>query len=708
MKKGIAKYVFLLLLLGSCEALISFNPQTTVAHVGDDKDAAILSTILHVLRSGHYQPKQIDDQLSSQMFDAYIESIDYNKRFLTKKDYQKLEKYRYLLDDQINQRNFEFFDLSNELITERIGFVSEFYQGILKKPVDLEDDKQLELDPKKLDFVDSKSDLKKRWCDYMTYNVFSNMYTAERKQNEKAEKSDTVTIKTQAQLEEKARETVLKNHEQWFTRLKQTDRDDRIALYFNSLTAVFDPHTNFYPPKDKEDFDISMSGKLEGIGATLQQKDGYIKVTRIVPGSASWKQGGLKSGDMILEVAQGEEEPVSIVDMRLDEAVRLIRGPKGTEVRLTVRKINEEETIVPIIRDVVVLEETYAKSAVVEDKETGTKTGYLYLPKFYADFQNPKGRRCSQDVKKEVLKLKKEGVDGIVIDLRNNGGGSLSDVVKIAGLFIKDGPIVQVKAKGSSPYVLDDRDRSIVYAGPLVILINESSASASEILAAAMQDYKRAIVMGSTSSYGKGTVQRFQSLDDILSDEAKKLSPLGDIKYTMQKFYRINGGATQLKGVESDIVTPDDYKYIEVGEKEMTYPMVWDEIQKASYDDYSSYVGDLEKIKANSYARIKADSVFSLYDQRAMYFKQVRDSRVYPLSYSAFKTQMDQDKKEGERFETKETVIESIQIKALTDDVKAWGSDTSKTASFDEFSEKISKDHYIYQATKVVEDIIQY
>lgn len=708
MKKGIAKYVFLLLLLGSCEALISFNPQSRVGKAGDDKDAAILSTILHVLRSGHYQPKLMDDKFSSQMFDDYLEQLDYNKRFLTKKDYQKLEKYRYLLDDQINERNFEFFDLSNDLITQRVNFVSEFYESILSKPVNLEDDKLLELDPKKLDFVDSKSDLKKRWCDYMTYNVFSNLYAAERKQTERAAESDTVTIQTEAQLEAKARETVLKNHQQWFTRLKQTDRDDRIALYFNSLTAVFDPHTNFYPPKEKEDFDISMSGQLEGIGATLQQKDGYIKVTRIVPGSASWKQGNLKSGDVILEVAQGEQEPVSIVDMRLDEAVRLIRGPKGTEVRLTVRKINDEETIVPIIRDVVVLEETYAKSAVVEDQETGTKTGYLYLPKFYADFQDPKGRRCSEDVEKEVRKLKKEGVDGIVIDLRNNGGGSLSDVVSIGGLFIKDGPIVQVKAKGSSPYVLDDRDRSIVYAGPLVILINESSASASEILAAAMQDYKRAIVMGSTSSYGKGTVQRFQSLDDILSDEAKSLSPLGDVKYTMQKFYRINGGATQLKGVESDVVMPDDYKYLEVGEKEMTNPMVWDEIQKASYDDYSSYVGDFETIIANSYARIKQDSIFALYDQRALYFKQVRDDRVYPLSYSAFKTQMDQDKKESERFETKEKKIQTIKINALKEDQKAWGSDTSKTASFDEFSDKISKDRYIYQATKVVEDIIRY
>lgn len=709
MKKRIAKYSFLLLLLASCEALISFNSKTNDSSEAGNKDVAILNSVIRVLEKDHYSPVKLDDAMSSKMFDLYLERLDYNKRFLIQKDYAQLEKYRYELDDQIKAREFEFFELSNKLITERITFVSTFYQKVLEKPIDFEENgKTINLDSEKNDYTSNQKALKTRWCDYMTYNVFSDVYNKQKAQEKAAEKSDTVTIKTIEELEIEARAKVLKNHMQWFKRINQIDRNDRFSYYINCFTELFDPHTNFYPPKDKEDFDISMSGRLEGIGATLQQKDGYTKVTQIVPGSASWKQGELKKGDKILKVAQAEGEAVSIVDMPLDEAVRLIRGPKGSEVRLTVEKIDGSVVIIPIVRDIVVLEETYAKSALIENKETKTKTGYLNLPKFYADFNRANGRRCAVDVKKELQKLVNDEVDGIVIDLRNNGGGSLRDVVEIGGYFIEEGPVVQVKGRNNDIRVLSDYDPKIVYAGPLVIMIDQSSASASEILAAAMQDYGRAIIVGSESSYGKGTVQRFVNLDNYVSSSDKDLLPIGSIKYTMQKFYRINGGATQLKGVESDIVTPDNYMYIETGEKEMDHAMAWDEIKKSPYDNYSKYVGDFKKIIANSEERIKKDSIFQMTDQRAHYYKRIREDHTYPLSYDLFKTQLDEAKEEGKQYDMERVENEQMEVTSLTDDRTSWGSDTTKTTRFDEFSTKIAKDEYIYESIRIIDDIIAY
>lgn len=710
MKKRIAKYAFLVLFLAtSCEALISFNPKPVDDKLSDRKDKAILNSILTVLTGDHYKPVPINDDFSSKMFDLYIDKLDYKKRFLTQGDYDKLEKYRYKLDDEIKERKFDFFELSHSIIQERIEFASTFYDKILGSQIKLENDNRfLQLDPDSLTFVNNKKELKHRWRDYMIHNVFSDMYNKQRSQEKAHEKSDTVTLKSLKELELNARDQVRKTHEEWFKRLNRIDRNDRLSTYFNCITELFDPHTNFYPPKDKEDFDISMSGKLEGIGATLQEKEGYIKVTRIVTGSASWKQGELEAGDLILKVGQGTEEPVDVVDMRLDEAVRLIRGPKGSEVRLTVRKIDGNETVVPIVRDVVVLEETYAKSAIIQREGTGTKTGYIYLPKFYADFQDSNGRRCSEDVKKEVKKLMDDNVDGIVIDLRNNGGGSLRDVVDIGGLFVKKGPIVQVKGRQGAPYVLEDKDPKLVYAGPLVIMINQFSASASEILAAAMQDYGRAIIIGSQSSYGKGTVQRFETLDRYLPRNQGELMPLGSIKYTMQKFYRINGGATQLRGVESDVELPNFYKYINTGEREMKHAMPWDEIKKANYQDYSTYVGDFKKIVENSNARIKNDSVLQLYEEGAKYYEASKNDLKYSLTYNTFKLAEDKERKLGDKYEKISGNYPEMAVSALSLDSEAWGSDTSKTASFNEFKKKIGKDAYINEATRVIEDIIAY
>ncbi|HML83892.1 MAG TPA: carboxy terminal-processing peptidase, partial [Bacteroidales bacterium] len=386
------------------------------------------------------------------------------------------------------------------------------------------------------------------------------------------------------------------------------ERSDRMADYINAIMAVLDPHTNYFPPKDKEDFDITFSGQLEGIGATLTQKDGYITVAAIVPGSPSWKQGDLAVDDKILKVAQGDGEPVDVVDMRLDKAVRLVRGKKGTKVTLTVRKVDGTEKQIPITRDIVVIEETYAKSAIITDSITGSRMGYIYLPSFYANFENPNGRSSAGDVTKEVTRLKKENVDGIILDLRNDGGGSLQDAIEIAGLFIDQGPVVQVKGRGTRAQAFGDPAPGVLWEGPLAIMINPFSASASEILAAAMQDHKRAVIIGSTS-FGKGTVQRFLELDDIARgfDDVK---PLGAIKMTIQKFYRINGGATQLKGVTPDVLLPDQYAYMDVGERDLDNPMPWTEIAGTPFTPVNSEAL-FKQLAQTSKTRIGTDSTFT-------------------------------------------------------------------------------------------------
>jgi carboxyl-terminal processing protease len=452
-----------------------------------------------------------------------------------------------------------------------------------------------------------------------------------------------------------------------------------------------------------------MSGRLEGIGATLQEKDGYIKVTEIVTGSPSWRQGELQAGDIIMKVAQGDAEAVDIVDMRLDKAVQLIRGPKGTEVRLTLKKVTGEIKTISIIRDIVVLEETYAKSAVITRESDGSRVGYIFLPKFYADFSNSGGRNCSDDVAKEVEKLKKEKVDAIVLDLRNNSGGSLNDVVKMTGLFIERGPIVQVKSRGQEPYVLEDRDSRVQYDGPLVVMVNSGSASASEILAAAIQDYHRGVIMG-TPTYGKGTVQRFFDLDQMApaGAEADAMKPLGSVKLTTQKFYRINGGTTQLEGVTPDVLIPDPYTYLDRGEEEQDYPMPWDEIKPVPYSTWLYGTSDIKGLAANSYARIAKDECFKTIDENAKWLKSQQDHTTFSLQLDTFRAEEEKEKKEGERFKDIQKEIPGFAALLLAEDKAAVAADTARMARSDEWLKNLRKDHYLLEAVNIVKDMSTY
>lgn len=695
--KALRNFSFLLAIyLFSCYAPANTN----------DNEKLALSTMVAMLKNQHYLLKEYNDQFSREVFDQYLKNLDVNKRFLLQSDVDQLKKFENQIDNEIEAGTFNFFDNSMSIFNKRIQDIESWYPQMLEKPFDFSKNEQFEYDAKKKKYPENLAAQKTEWQRYFKYQVLTNMVIEMDIQEKSAEKKDTIIkVLTVAEMEAKAREKVLKNHKDWFKRLNQTDRADRMSEYLNAIAQVYDPHTDFYAPKDKENFDIQLSGQLEGIGATLTQKDGYIKVAAIVPGSPSYKQGQLKAEDMILKVAQADNEAVDVVDMKLDQAIKLIRGKKGTLVKLTVKKPDGSIVVIPIVRDVVIIEDTYAKSIILKKSDLNERIGYIYLPTFYADFTNQRGgRTCFEDVRIEIEKLKEEKVDGIVLDLRNNGGGSLSDVVKMAGLFIPTGPIVQVKGREATPTRLNDKDNSVQYEGPLVVMVNTFSASASEILAAAMQDYKRAVIVGSEHTYGKGTVQRIFDLDQALSGAYASLKPFGSVKLTTQKFYRINGGATQLKGVVPDIVLPDMYKYVKIGEKELEKVMPWDQISPAFYKEYNRPSASMDKLKDLSQKRQKTNTTFTQIEAAALRLKTRQEQTKFTLNLDKYREEQKKIQAEEQVFKDaakKEFDTEVFTLKADLDQ----DADEAKKERRKAFQDNLKKDIYLSEVLQILHDL---
>lgn len=662
----------------------------------DAGEDILLRAITENLSRAHYDPVALNDDFSEKAFELYLENLDPNKRFFLAKDVKRLQKYRKKIDDETIAGTYELFDLSIKLIEERQEEIEGYFNEILSSPFNFEKKETVDLG-EDIDYVKTGAQLKDRWRSYLKYNVLTRLHGDLEADKARVDTGGVAIGKDS--LERRARLSVLKTHQDWFKRLNRLSRKERLSLYVNSITAVYDPHTNYYPPKDKANFDIQMSGRLEGIGAQLQEKDGYIKVTNVIPGGPASLQGDLKEGDLILKVAQEGEEAVDIIDWKIDEAVKLIRGKKGTKVTLTVRKADGKEKKIKITRDVVVLEETYAKSLIINDQDN-VKSGYIYLPSFYADFNDKNGRFCWIDVKSEIAKLKDAGVQGIILDLRNNGGGSLDDVVKMAGLFIDEGPVVQIKEKDRSPRIMKDTRSGTDWDGALVIMVNEFSASASEIMAAAMQDYDRAVVIGSPKTHGKGTVQRFLALNQTL--RSKSIPDLGAIKLTTQKFYRINGDATQLKGVQSDVVLPDYYMYLETGEKEHDYPLEWDQIESSAYTKSNSIP---DSIIAWSRARVSSDSIFDLIEENAVRWRKLRDDHTYPLSLAEYNAEQEAIERDEEKYSgiTKHK-INGFNAANPTTDVDHINSDEARKKRNEDWVNGVLKDRYIYEALQIIED----
>ncbi len=669
----------------------------------DTGEEVLLKVIKENLDYMHFSPLEMNDELSEKAFDNYLKYIDGNKRFLLASDVEQLEVNRQKIDDQTLAGTYVFFDNTLNLIDRRIKECQTYYREILAEPFDFTKNDSVDFG-EDLPYAQNESAMKERWRKYLKYNVMTRVATALDVENKKqSDSTNTDEIKTLSEIEVETRKAVLKNHNDWFERLKKLERRERLSTYVNAITTLYDPHTTYFPPADKENFDIRMSGQLQGIGAQLQEKDGYIRVTSIVPGSPSALQGELKANDLIIKVAQGDGEAVDIVNARIDDAVKLIRGDKGTEVRLTVQKPDGTIKIIPIIRDIVQLEETYAKSVILKD-ESNEKVGYLYLPSFYADFNKEGGRSCSKDVKKELKKLQKGGAKSLIFDLRNNGGGSLQDVVDIAGFFIDKGPVVQVKARNYPARILEDPNGGKLWDKPVVIMVNEFSASASEILAAAIQDYGRGIIVGSHTTHGKGSVQQFFDLNRTLRGTG--YPDLGALKITTQKFYRIDGSTTQLKGVTPDIIWPDNYTYIPTGEKEQDNSLEWDKIETTSYAIDNATKSGFKRVIKASQKRIDSNTLFNEVDRNAMRWKAQRDKHIFTLNLETYQNQVVSQKEISDNYSTLFKPYDDMLITSLKSDEEVYKADSTKAVRAKVWHKALKKDIYLYETIQIAEDLL--
>lgn len=702
MKRYKVRRNFIILLLVTLLSVTSCSFTTKDFDEDSDKDKVLIELITYVIEQGHFDMKEIDDEFSKAVFKDYIQGLDPIKRHFLASDFQDFEAFKTQIDDQIENKNLVFFNLTVEILTQRMKEAKGFYSELLAKPFNFQEEEVIDTEYEKLDYASSKSELKKRWRQQFKFSTLSSFHNLKEEQAEKIKNGEEVDEKSDVELEKDAREITKESIENYFEAMSDLERKDWFSLYINSVVSQFDPHTNYFAPQDKDRFDISMSGKLEGIGARLQKQRDNVKIVEVISGGPAWTNGELEVGDLIQKVKQeDEEEPVDIRGMRLDDAVDLIKGPKGTKVTLTVKKVDGSSQTINITRDVVEIEETYAKSSSVI--KNGKSYGIINLPKFYFDMQNYDERNAASDIKKELIRLNEIGAEGLVIDLRNNGGGSLSTVVDIAGFFIENGPVVQVRDAKNNTEVLKDTDADVIWDKPLVILVNELSASASEILAAAMQDYNRAVVIGSKQTYGKGTVQNVVDLNRWMRNN-DTFGDMGALKITTQKFYRINGGSTQLKGVESDVAVPDRYSYIDIGERDYENPMPWDKIAPADFKTWRGY-SNLEKVIASSRDRLSNNAQIQLIDENAKWINAQRNQNTYSLNYDSYDKEMAEVKNMSEKFNDINNYKTDLTYSSLPYEESLMAQDSSLTQKRKRWHESLSKDVYVQEAINVLQDL---
>ncbi len=663
----------------------------------------ILRMVGEMLKQGHFSPKNIDDSLSLKIFDGYVKMLDPDKTFFLQRDLDSLKKiYGTKLDDEINGAPVVFFKEAGKVFKSRVAESSAIAVSFLKKPFNYKVDEEVELDSKNYDFTNTAADRNERWrkkVKLMALEQYSDLLTV----RDRNKGTDSFVVKADSTLEREARQKANKTLDRIFERYshKFTD-DDLFSLYVNSITALMDTHTEFMPPEDKRYFDEEMSGTFYGIGALLQYDEGSIKIASVVAGGPAAKSGQIEAGDYIVKVTEaGSHETVELVGYLVSDAVKVIRGKEGSSVTLTIKKTDGRLKDVTIKREKIDNDiETFARSVVVN--EGGLKIGYIYLPSFYANFDDANGRRCYLDVARELQKLKEQNIDGVVMDLRNNGGGSLYDVVQMAGLFIGEGPVVQVKDRINKPNVLSDKDKSVLYTGPLAVMVNEFSASASEIFAAAIQDYGRGVVIGSTSTYGKGTVQRNIGIDK--NGFSNTNAELGTIKLTLQKFYRINGGSTQLNGVNSDIVLPDQYEFLKVREKDAENALEWDEIAKSPYKTWDAGY-NLNDVKNLSNARLQNDTVFSKIHDYAKWLYE-NNNKTVSLKLDTYKKTQKEISDVVAKTRNLLKLKEELNVASLDNEKDKYAEDKAKLERYNQWLTALRQDIYLNQAVKVINDVV--
>ncbi len=689
--------------------LWSFIPSKKVT--GDDKDKMLIELLSFVLEKGHFSPIEINDEFSKKAYASYIESLDPTKRYFIQSDIAEFQKYELAIDDMIRSKDLSFFDLTYKRLMQRMKESKVIYTSILSKPLDLNDNETINVDYEKLPYAATTKDLDQRWRKQLELAVLSDITDKEDIQNalkseiideSNAAKEEKSVEKTESksfeELEITARKTTESNLNNNFSFIAELTREDWFTVYINAIVTQYDPHTYYFSPEDKEKFDVSMSGKFEGIGARLQKKNEGIEVSELISGGPAWRGKLLEQGDIIIKVAQANEQPIDIAGMRLDDVIKKIKGPKGTLVKLTVKKVDGTVKVIPIVRDEVETEETFAKSTVVQ--KDGKLFGVIYLPKFYQSFENKSNRDAFKDVAIEVERLKAMNVEGIVMDLRDNGGGSLETVVKMTGLFIDKGPVVQVKPAGGKAQVLPDSDPKVQWDGPLVVMINNYSASASEIFAAAIQDYNRGIIIGSKQSYGKGTVQNVFELNEFV--RGNQYGELGALKTTTQKFYRVNGGSTQLEGVKSDIVMPDRFSFMETGEKDEKSALPWDKIEPAIYTPLDL---NFEKVIANSKKRIATNENFNLISENAKWINDRKEDNSISLNYAEYKKEIADIESQTKKFKSLEKFKNNLNFTSLPYELDLMAKDELLKEKRERWHTELVKDIYMTETLNVLTDL---
>ncbi len=665
-----------------------------------EKDKVIIYVLQNILTRGHYVQKEMDDKFSEHVYFEFINNLDPSKRYFTQEDLKEFSQFKHEIDDQLKDSNIDFYKLVYGRFLEKLETAKLTYKNLLMHPLEYDKDESIDLDFDNIPFAKNEKDLIGYWRKQLKFRVVANIKDFEDQYKDALKEDPTIEKKTFDNFEFEARTEVLKNMNDLYLRIEELENSDWYSTFLNSVVSGFDPHTTYMSPRTKSRFDQDMSGKLEGIGARLQKEGIYTKIIELISGGPAWKQGDLEPGDIILKVAQGEEEPLDIVGMRLDDAITFIKGKKGTEVRLTVKKKLDGSTVViPIIRDIVELDETFVKSSIVEKE--GKLYGIINLPKFYIDFNDTNKRNATTDMEREITRLKEQSVEGLIIDLRDNGGGSLKTAIEIGGLFIEKGPIVQVKYRDEAANVKNDTDSKTQWKGPLVLMVNEMSASASEILAAAMQDYGRGVIIGGKQTYGKGTVQNILPLNYYVK---KYPDDLGALKMTIQKFYRINGGSTQIEGVYSDIPMPDRFTYMNFGERDLDGALPYDKVPQAFYNKINSYA-NFESVVNNSKQRINNDAKFNSINNYAKWLKKNQDDNLYSLNYATFKKESDERREESKKFKDIFKFESDLKFTSPRHELALFKQDTILKDKRFAWHKNLQEDIYMNEALNVLSEL---
>lgn len=683
--------------------IAAFYPKP--ATINPEKESIMMRALLTFVNQLHYNPKPINDDFSATLYDYYLDRVDGGRRFLTQEQIDQLAPYQSQLDDEIQQGTYGFFNQVLDFLDAGITKAEAYYPEILEQPFDFEKEESIEFVREDRPYAKDDAELRESWRKALKYDVLTKVA---RRLEREADKGEEAAPKSTEELEKEARAEVKESWDKIFNQISKTTRLSRLSVYLNSITQIFDPHSVYFEPIAKQNFDMKMTGEYEGIGARLTLDGDYTTVVEVMAGGPAWRGKELREKDAFLKVAQeDEDEWVDVVGWSTDDIIQLIRGKKGTKVRLTVRSADGTVKEISFIRDKIKMEETFAKSLILDGPNDGERLGYIYLPSFYGNFQDPSGRTCAKDVAKEVEKLKAEGVDGIMLDLRYNGGGYLGEAIKMAGLFIESGPIVQVKSRTKEAEVYRDMDKRVQYDGPLAVMTNNFSASASEIVAAALQDYNRAVIIGTESTHGKGSVQRIYDMDRVVRDN-EDIKPLGNVKVTMQKYYRIDGGSVQLRGVTPDIILPDNYQEIDLGEAQEDYPLPWTEIDPLEYSQ-STYVLDskyMDKLRKKSQKRVEGNKNFQLINENAKRVAKNREDIEYPLNLEAYQAFTAKLEAEVDRFKDIAENAANVTANNLKADYNYIHENEKNEALNKDFVKSVSKDIYIKETINVLHDLI--